>query len=88
MLLVNLSHCLEKPTGITTYALNLIPYLNRLQPNYLSPISLPGEAEQYRISVADDMTAEFGLQGHIKRLWWTQTELPGLAREHEASLLF
>jgi glycosyltransferase involved in cell wall biosynthesis len=88
MLLVNLSHCLKQPTGITTYALNLIPYLNCLQPKYLSPITLPGEAEQYRIPVAGDMTAEFGLKGHIKRLWWTQTQLPRMASENKASLVF
>ncbi len=88
MLLVNLSHCLEKPTGITTYALNLVSYLNRLQPKYLSALPLPGSAEQYRIPVAGDMTAEFGLRGHGKRLWWTQTQLPRLARANEASLIF
>jgi glycosyltransferase involved in cell wall biosynthesis len=88
MLLVNLSYCLRQPTGTTTYALNLLPYCNQLQPRYLCPHPLPGQAEQWRIPVAAAMTAAAGTRGHLRRLWWTQTQLPHLVNETEASLLF
>ena len=88
MLLVNLAHCLKQPTGITSYTLTLLPYLNRLPSRYLSSLSLPGEAEERRIPIADGMSAEFGLKGHLKRLWWTQIGLPRVARQKRASLMF
>jgi glycosyltransferase involved in cell wall biosynthesis len=88
MLLVNLTYCLAQPTGTTTYALNLLPYLNALQPVYLSGRPLPGEAEQYRQPTPADMTAAAGMGGHLKRLWWTQTQLPRIYRQRHASLLF
>jgi glycosyltransferase involved in cell wall biosynthesis len=88
MLLVNFAHCLGQPTGITSYSWSLVPYLNRLQPRYLSALPLAGEAEQWRIAVPGDMTAADGFRGHLKRLWWTQTQLPKIAHKHQASLIF
>lgn len=88
MLLTNLAYCLKKPTGTTTYAQNLLPYLDRLPSRYLSALPLPGELDQKRIPVPADMTAADGMGGHAKRLWWTQTQLPKLFRENEGSLLF
>ena len=88
MLLVNLAHCLKQPTGITSYALTLVPFLNQLQPRYLSPMPLAGEAEEWRLSVPTDMTAAAGFKGHLKRLWWTQTQLPQIADNAQASLIF
>jgi glycosyltransferase involved in cell wall biosynthesis len=88
MLLVNLAYCLKQPTGTTTYALNLLPYLNPLEPVYLSSRPLPGPAEQFRQPTPTGMTAAAGMTGHLKRLWWTQTQLPMLYRSNQASLLF
>lgn len=85
MLLVNLAYCLEQPTGTTTYALNLLPYLGDLSPRYLCGQPLPGVECQ---PVAVDMTAAQGFKGHLKRLVWTQTQLPQIYRQTEASLLF
>ncbi|HIK45397.1 MAG TPA: glycosyltransferase family 4 protein [Leptolyngbyaceae cyanobacterium M65_K2018_010] len=87
-LLVNLAYCLPQPTGTTTYALNLLPYLTALQPCYLSPYPLADLPSHLQQPVPHDMTAARGLQGHLKRLWWTQTQLPQLFRQSQASLLF
>jgi len=88
MLLVNFAHCLERPTGITSYSWSLVPSLNQLQPHYLSALPLPGEAEQGRVVVPKDMTAANGFRGHLKRLWWTQTQLPKIMQESGATLVF
>jgi hypothetical protein len=40
-LLINLSVILPQPTGISNYALNLIPYLKTLQPTLLTPKTTP-----------------------------------------------
>ncbi len=88
MLLVNLAYCLQQPTGTTTYALNLLPYLHSLQPHYLISHHLPGIANPAQQVVPPGMTAAHGLRGHLKRLWWTQTQLPSLYRQTNASLLF
>lgn len=88
MLLANLAYCLPEPTGTTTYAWNLLPYLDRLDPLYLSALPLPGELGQRRVPVPADMTAATGMKGHMKRLWWTQTQLPRLFKQNQGSLLF
>ncbi len=88
MLLVNLAYCLGQPTGTTTYAFNLLPYLNSLGPTYLAGQPLPHRAEPYRHPISPGMTAADGMAGHLKRLWWTQTQLPRLYRQTKAGLLF
>ena len=88
MLLTNLAYCLKQPTGTTTYALNLLPYLDQLQSVYLSALSLPAKLEPKRIPVPGNMTAAAGMKGHARRLWWTQTQLPRLFKENQGSLLF
>ncbi len=40
-LLTNLSFLLTKPTGTTTYALNLLPHLQKLEPILLTSQSFP-----------------------------------------------
>ncbi|MFH7244205.1 MAG: glycosyltransferase family 4 protein [Spirulina sp.] len=86
-LLVNLAYGLAQPTGTTTYALHLRPYLSALDPIYLSGQAIPDDGGQW-ISVPGDMTAAQGMKGHLKRLWWTQTQLPRLHRQTKATLLF
>lgn len=87
---VNLAYLLRRPTGTTHYALNLLPYLTALQPQYLAtPAS---GLEQYH-AVPANMTAEYGLRGHLRRLLWTQLRLPTLckrlgARSAASDLLF
>lgn len=77
-MLINLAYLLRRPTGTTNYALNLLPYLAPLQPDYLATAA-SGLSEYW--PVPEQMTAEFGLSGHLRRLVWTQWRLPQLYRE-------
>ncbi|WP_204139661.1 glycosyltransferase family 1 protein [Halomicronema sp. CCY15110] len=88
--LVNLAYLLRRPTGTTNYALNLLPYLAQLQPDYLATTA-SGLADYH--PVPDQMTAEYGMSGHLRRLLWTQFRLPSIYRQLTArspapSLLF
>ncbi|HEY9764426.1 MAG TPA: glycosyltransferase family 1 protein [Trichocoleus sp.] len=78
-MLVNLAYLLKKPTGTTTYALNLLPYLNQLNPCYLST-SASGLEDYY--SVPENLTAEYGVSGHLRRLLWTQFGIPSIYQKH------
>ncbi|MEM6835778.1 MAG: glycosyltransferase family 1 protein [Cyanobacteria bacterium P01_C01_bin.120] len=87
---VNLAYLLRQPTGTTNYAVNLLPHLAPLQPQYLAT---PASGLKYYTAVPTNMTAEQGLQGHLRRLLWTQWRLPALcqqlgARSPGSDLLF
>lgn len=88
MVLINLAYCLDKPTGTTTYALNLLPYLQALDPLCLSPSTLSIPPDLRRYPVPTGMTAAQGLKGHLKRLAWTQGRLPQIYRVQGGKLLF
>jgi hypothetical protein len=75
--LVNLAYLLQKPTGTTNYALNLLPYLAQLQPHYLATAA-SGLADYHPVPA--NMTAEYGMPGHLRRLLWTQFRLPSIYR--------
>ncbi|MDB9527478.1 glycosyltransferase family 1 protein [Oscillatoria sp. CS-180] len=77
-MLVNLAYLLHKPTGTTNYALNLLPFLSQLDPCFLAT-EASGLTEYY--PVADNMTAELGMKGHLRRLLWTQFQLPRIYRQ-------
>ncbi|MBD2103179.1 glycosyltransferase family 1 protein [Leptolyngbya sp. FACHB-261] len=84
-LLVNLSFLLAQPTGTSTYALNLLPWLRPLNPTLLSAQPLP----TYNCySVPANQTAEQGAKGHFLRLAWTQWQLPKIYRSLGSPLLF
>ena len=84
-LLVNLAFLMQKPTGISTYAVNLFPHLRSLNPTLLSPSLINGYS---CYPVPTGMTPEQGTRGHLKRLLWTQFQLPTIYRNLKASLLF
>ncbi len=84
-LLVNLAFLITQPTGLMTYANQLVPHLSSLAPALLSAQPVDGLAH---ISIPHNMTAEQGARGHLRRLWWTQTQLPRHYRHHGATLLF
>ena len=84
-LTVNLSFLLQKPTGITIYALNILPYLDYLEPTLLVSQNIP----QYKCyPIPPNQTAEQGYKGHIRRLLWTQLKLPKIYQQLNSSLLF
>jgi glycosyltransferase involved in cell wall biosynthesis len=83
--LINLSFLIPQPTGISTYALNILPYLKSLDPILLTSQTL---LDYHCQLVPAGLTADKGTQGHFKRLCWTQLQLPKLYRDLEADLLF
>lgn len=91
-LLINLSFLFAKPTGISIYAANLFPYLKTLNPTLLiAPVasSFEQETSNYRsYPVPSGMTPEQGTKGHIRRLLWTQLQLPKIYQKLHCPLLF
>jgi glycosyltransferase involved in cell wall biosynthesis len=85
-LLVNLSYILSKPTGTTTYILNLLPYLHSLEPTLLVAQNLSTYSCHL---VPTGLTPEQGFKGHLGRLLWTQLQLPRIYQQlHRSHLLF
>lgn len=84
-MLVNLSFVSHKPTGISTYAINLIPHLQKLQPILLSS-QLIDEWDCYPIP--GNLTPDDGSKGHLRRLLWTQRQLPKIYKQKNSHLLF
>ncbi|MEM6612182.1 MAG: glycosyltransferase family 1 protein, partial [Cyanobacteria bacterium P01_C01_bin.72] len=84
-LLINLAVLFAKPTGIATYAQNVINSFACLNPTLLAALDFPG-FERYPI--ADDMTPAQGSKGHLRRLLWTQFKLPQIYQQLNADLLY
>lgn len=95
-LLVNLSVLIARPTGISTYATNLLAHLQPLNPTLL--ISPTGTDVIHRVStpasnytcypVPPNLTPEYGTKGHLRRLLWTQMRLPRIYQKLRSHLLF
>lgn len=83
--LINLSYLFPQPTGLATYANNLYPYLQSLNPTLLISQSVPNFN---CFSVPADMTPAQGTKGNIKRVLWTQFQLAKIYQTTQASLLF
>jgi glycosyltransferase involved in cell wall biosynthesis len=78
LLAVNLSFIGKKPTGLATYAINLIPELNLPGLDLFASSSFPAKdlPNCTYHDVPANMTSEQGKAGHLRRLWWTQFQLP------------
>ncbi len=90
-LLVNLSFLLDKPTGISNYATNVVPHLQTLEPTLLSARSFQANSALAASNiywVPNNLTPAQGKLGHLRRLLWTQFQLPKIYRELGANLLF
>lgn len=92
-LLINLSFLITKPTGHTNYAVNLLPHLQSLdstllisQTQYIASLPLATSYNCYPIPA--NLTPEQGTKGHLRRLIWTQVQLPRIYQELHSSLLF
>jgi len=84
-ILVNFSSVLAQPTGLATYSLNLIKELKSLDIDIAGPSEIPG----FRFHPSPtDLTAAYGLKGHLKRLLWVQFQLPKLYQRLASNLLF
>ncbi|MEA5577518.1 glycosyltransferase family 1 protein [Anabaena sp. UHCC 0451] len=84
-LIINLSIIFSQPTGISNYALNLIPYLKTLQPTLLAAQNYP-DFNCYPIPT--NLTPAHGIKGHLNRLIWTQSQLPKIYQNLKSQLLF
>ena len=83
--LVNLSFLITKPTGITTYATNLFPHLQPLNPTLLTSQTI---ANYTCYPIPGNLTPDFGTIGHFRRLKWTQVQLPRIYKKLRSTLLF
>lgn len=84
-MLVNLSFLSKKPTGITTYALNILANFQSFQLTLLTS-QIISKYECYIIS--QKLTPDQGIKGHFERLVWTQFQLPQIYKNLKSSLLF
>ena len=84
-ILVNLAFVTTKPTGITTYATNLLPQIQSLNPILLTSQSI-GNYTCY--PVPPNLTPDQGTQGHMRRLLWTQIRLPRIYQQLRSRLIF
>lgn len=83
--MINLAVLFDKPTGIATYAQNIIPSLDSLNPILLSARKFDA-FECY--AIADNMTPANGSKGHMKRLLWNQFQLPQIYDKLKADLIY
>ncbi|MDX2272069.1 MAG: glycosyltransferase family 1 protein [Cyanobacteriota bacterium] len=84
-LLINLSCLIPQPSGISVYALNVLPHLHPLDPVVLSNEAVAGF---YSIGIPFLPSGEEGRFRHVRRLAWIQFGLPRCYRQQAASLLF
>jgi glycosyltransferase involved in cell wall biosynthesis len=89
-LVINLAFVGKKPTGLATYAINLIPKLNLPETVLLASASfkprLPAHAAYHQVPA--NLTYEQGKLGHLRRMIWTQTQLPKICEQLQTRLLF
>ena len=83
--ILNLSFLIAKPTGITTYATNLLPQINCLNPTLLTPQPV---ADYTCYPVPPNLNPDFGTKGHFRRILWTQLQLPRIYQQLRSHLLF
>ncbi|GAB1542978.1 glycosyltransferase family 1 protein [Scytonema sp. NUACC21] len=84
-LLINLSMIFSKPTGISNYAKNLVPYIKNINPTLLTAYNYP-EFNCY--SIPGNLTPAQGTKGHLERLLWTQFQLPKIYKKLKSHLIF
>ena len=84
-ILINLAVLFQKPTGIATYALNVAKHLQDLNPTLLTAYP---QSDFNCYAIADDMTPAQGSKGHLRRLWWTQSQLPKIWNQLQSDLVY
>lgn len=85
MLLVNLSILANKPTGISVYTQNVSQHFAQLHPTFLT--NQP-EYQSSAYPIPPQLSPDFGLKAHLRRLWWTQFTLPKIYQKLNADLIF
>ncbi|MGB7564134.1 MAG: glycosyltransferase family 1 protein [Prochlorococcaceae cyanobacterium] len=82
--LFNGSYLSRRPTGIGVVARELAAALDPAQVPLLDPL---GGDRTGSVAIPSDLSPEHGRAGHLRRLLWTQGELPKLMRAAGAPLL-
>ncbi|MTJ08643.1 glycosyltransferase family 1 protein [Anabaena sp. UHCC 0204] len=86
-LIINLSILFSQPTGISNYAKNLFPYLKSLNPTLLTATA-QNHPDFNCYPVPNNLTPADGTKGHLRRLLWTQFQLPKIYQNLKSKLLF
>lgn len=84
---------MERPTGLSVYAQNVVPHLEELDPIVLIRESLveswSAEHPGLRLEpIRNDLSADSGPRGHARRLGWVETVLAKRLRTLANPLLF
>ena len=90
-LLINGACAIDRPTGVTTYISQIVPHLRDLGPTFLGNRSFLGSCSSLSVPhhpIPPRLSPDFGARGHLRRLLWTQFQLPPLMEQFQASLLF
>jgi glycosyltransferase involved in cell wall biosynthesis len=84
-LLINLAVLFDRPTGIATYASNVLEGLHGLNPTLL----IAKRRDGFKCHpVPDNLTPASGSKGHLRRLVWTQWQLPRIYNRLKANLIY
>jgi glycosyltransferase involved in cell wall biosynthesis len=84
-ILINLSVIFNQPTGIATYALNVAKHLQSLNPIFLTAKQ---QSNLQCYTIPSNMTPAEGSQGHLRRLLWTQWQLPKIYQQLQSNLIY
>jgi glycosyltransferase involved in cell wall biosynthesis len=92
-LIINLSFLSQRPTGHTVYAQNVIPHLRSLNPTILlGEAAMPEWKAKHPDlnlqSAPPRLNPDHGTKGHLRRLLWTQFQIPKHCRKPSKALLF
>lgn len=84
-LLINLSFLIAEPTGLMIYGRNIFTHLQSLNPTLLTANNI----DNFKCyPVPPNLSAEHGTKGHLRRLLWTQLQLPKIYQKLHSHLLF
>jgi len=84
-LLINLSFLIAEPTGLMIYGRNIFSHLQSLNPTLLTANNI----DNFNCyPVPPNLSAEHGTKGHLRRLVWTQLQLPKIYKKLHSPLLF
>ena len=85
---VNLSFLASKPTGISNYALNIIPALKSLNPLLFTPFKVTSYGPEDHYFLSPRMSTDYGKVGHLRRLIWLQFGAHKVFQANRNSLVF
>ena len=82
--LLNGSSLGQRPTGIGVVTLALAKALRPDRIMFLDPVAT---GHPNSLAIPNTLSSDFGRKGHLRRLLWTQRQLPGLLKQTGASFL-